>query len=101
MYVLVQNIGTSAHRSLLAERLAQAVYRGAEVCAQELCQRLDDTHTKGTPLWSSPPELELPPSPALPSQPLPTFTPYEKTFEVDPENLRPGVTQDLTVVEEV
>jgi hypothetical protein len=24
-----------------------------------------------------------------------------KTFEVDPENLRPGVTQDLTVVEEV
>jgi len=47
------------------------------------------------------PELELPPSPALPTQPLPTFTPHVKTFEVDPENLRPGVTQDLTVVEEV
>ena len=49
---------------------------------------------------SSPPELELPPSPALPTQ-LPTSTPYVKTFEVDPENLRPGVTQDLTVVEKV
>jgi hypothetical protein len=24
-----------------------------------------------------------------------------KTFEVDPENLQPGVTQDLTVVEQV
>jgi hypothetical protein len=30
MYVLVQYIGTSAHRSLLAEKLAQAVYREAE-----------------------------------------------------------------------
>ena len=57
------------------------------------------THTKN-PSLSSPPELELPPSPALPTQ-LPTFTPYVKTFEVDPENLRPGVTQDLTVVEKV
>lgn len=42
----------------------------------------------------------LPPSPAIPTQP-PTTTPYVKTFEVDPENLRPGVTQDLTFVEEV
>jgi hypothetical protein len=37
----------------------------------------------------------------LPAQPLPVFTPYVKTFEVDPENLRPGVTQDLAVVEDV
>jgi hypothetical protein len=36
-------MGTSAHRSLLAEKLAQAVYRGAEgLCAQELCQRLNE-----------------------------------------------------------
>jgi hypothetical protein len=49
MYVLVQNIGTSAYRSLLAEELVQAVYRGRRACfAQELCQWLDDTHTKGT-----------------------------------------------------
>jgi hypothetical protein len=32
---------------------------------------------------------------------LPTSTPYVKTFEVDLENLRPGVSQDLTVLEEV
>ena len=37
----------------------------------------------------------------LPAQPLPPITPYVKTFEVDPENLRPGVTQDLSVVEDV
>jgi len=37
----------------------------------------------------------------LPAQPLPSITPYVKTFEVDPENLRPGVTQDLSVVEDV
>ncbi|KAF8495921.1 hypothetical protein F5888DRAFT_1840286 [Russula emetica] len=44
----------------------------------------------------------MPLSPALPSQPLRTFTPYYvKTFKIDPENLRPGITQGLTVVEEV
>ncbi|KAI0300646.1 hypothetical protein B0F90DRAFT_1936770 [Multifurca ochricompacta] len=56
-------------------------------------------HIKKNPSLSGLPELELPPSPALPVPSLPTFTPYVKTFEVDPENLRPGVTQDLTVVE--
>jgi hypothetical protein len=60
-----------------------------------------NTHTKGNPSLSSLTELDLPPSPALPAQTLPPFTPYVKTFEVDPENLRPGVTQDLTVVEDV
>jgi len=49
----------------------------------------------------TPPELRLPPSPVLPAKPLPSITPYVKTFEVDPENLRPGVTQDLSVVEDL
>ena len=60
-----------------------------------------NTHTKGNPSLSSLPELRLPPSPVLPAQPLPSITPHVKTFEVDPENLRPGVTQDLSVVEDV
>ncbi|KAH9987965.1 hypothetical protein BJV77DRAFT_1136506 [Russula vinacea] len=60
-----------------------------------------NTHTKGNPSLSSLPELDLPPSPVLPTSPLPTITPYVKTFEVDPENLRPGVRQDLTVVEDL
>jgi len=49
----------------------------------------------------TPPELRLPPSPVLPAKPLPSITPYVKTFEVDPENLRPGVTQDVSVVEDL
>jgi len=49
----------------------------------------------------TPPELRLPPSPVLFAKPLPSITPYVKPFEVDPENLRPGVTQDLSVVEDL
>jgi hypothetical protein len=60
-----------------------------------------NTHVKGNPSLSSLPELDLPPSPVLPAQQLSSFTPYVKTFEVDPENLQPGVTQDLSVVEDV
>ncbi|KAH9051101.1 hypothetical protein EDB87DRAFT_1827138 [Lactarius vividus] len=33
--------------------------------------------------------------PHFPPHPFPPFTPYVKTFEVDPENLQPEVTQDL------
>ncbi|KAF8260485.1 hypothetical protein EI94DRAFT_1811598 [Lactarius quietus] len=58
-------------------------------------------HIKEKPSLSGLPELELPPSPALPASPFPPFAPYVKTFEVDPENLRPGVTQDLSIVERV
>ncbi|KAI9439284.1 hypothetical protein H4582DRAFT_1948160 [Lactarius indigo] len=58
-------------------------------------------HIKANPSLSGLPELDLPPSPALPAPSFPPFTPYVKTFEVDPENLRPGVTQDLSVVEQV
>ncbi|KAH9014672.1 hypothetical protein EDB84DRAFT_1443752 [Lactarius hengduanensis] len=52
-------------------------------------------HIKGNPLLSGLPELDFPPSSALLAPSFPPFTPYVKTFEVDPENLRPGVTQDL------
>ncbi|KAH9975003.1 hypothetical protein BGW80DRAFT_1299516 [Lactifluus volemus] len=61
-----------------------------------------NTHTKASPSLTSLQELDLPPSPpAIPVQPHPAFIPYVKTFEVDPENLRPGVIHDLTVVEDV
>ena len=40
----------------------------------------------------------LPPSPAIPQSIQPSFPPYVKTFETDPENLRPGVIEDLIFV---
>ncbi|KAH9174165.1 hypothetical protein EDB89DRAFT_2228258 [Lactarius sanguifluus] len=49
-------------------------------------------HIKANPLLSGLPELDFPPSPALLAPSFHPFTPYVKTFEVDPENLRPGVT---------
>ncbi|RPD58164.1 hypothetical protein L227DRAFT_577204 [Lentinus tigrinus ALCF2SS1-6] len=44
------------------------------------------------------PSFVLPPSPAIPQTVQPTFPPYVKTFETDPENLRPGVIEDLISV---
>ncbi|KAH9933987.1 uncharacterized protein BXZ73DRAFT_89656 [Epithele typhae] len=44
------------------------------------------------------PSFTLPPSPAIPQSIHPTFPPYVKTFETDPENLRPGVVFDLSIV---
>ena len=43
-------------------------------------------------------DFELPPSPAIPQIVQPSFPPYVKTFETDPENLRPGVIEDLSAV---
>ncbi|KAI0755698.1 hypothetical protein C8Q74DRAFT_1305132 [Fomes fomentarius] len=40
----------------------------------------------------------LPPSPAIPQVATQTFPPYVKTFETDPESLRPAVTEDLISV---
>ncbi|KAH8983972.1 hypothetical protein EDB86DRAFT_3119486 [Lactarius hatsudake] len=51
-------------------------------------------HIKASPLLSGLPELDSPPSPALLAPSFPPFTPYVKTFDVDPENLWPGITQD-------
>lgn len=45
------------------------------------------------------PDFELPPSPAIPEIVQPAFSPFVKTYEVDPENLRPGVIDDLGSVE--
>ncbi|KAI0370675.1 hypothetical protein BV20DRAFT_1018332 [Pilatotrama ljubarskyi] len=47
---------------------------------------------------SAAPDFVLPPSPAMPQPPQPTFPPYVKTFETDPENLRPSVIEDLISV---
>lgn len=45
------------------------------------------------------PEFQLPPSPAIPQIVQPTMPSYVKTYELDPENLRPTVIEDLTAVE--
>ncbi|KAI0631512.1 hypothetical protein C8Q77DRAFT_1127287 [Trametes polyzona] len=47
---------------------------------------------------SAAPDFVLPPSPAMPQAPQISFPPYVKTFETDPENLRPGVIEDLMTV---
>ncbi|KAI0354353.1 hypothetical protein OH77DRAFT_1425914 [Trametes cingulata] len=47
---------------------------------------------------SAAPDFVLPPSPAMPQPSQPMFPPYVKTFETDPENLRPGVIEDLITV---
>ncbi|KAH9895872.1 hypothetical protein C8Q73DRAFT_689839 [Cubamyces lactineus] len=47
---------------------------------------------------SAAPDFVLPPSPAIPQATQPSFPPYVKTFETDPENLRPGVIEDLISV---
>ncbi|KAI0795825.1 hypothetical protein C8Q75DRAFT_791040 [Abortiporus biennis] len=54
---------------------------------------------KAVPYLSSLPEFELPPSPAIPEIVQPAYSPYVKTYEIDPENLRPGAIDDLSAVE--
>ncbi|KAJ7485134.1 hypothetical protein B0H11DRAFT_2018242 [Mycena galericulata] len=44
------------------------------------------------------PIMNLPPSPAIPQPAAPSFPPYVKTFEMDPESLLPGVIDDLSDV---
>ena len=43
-------------------------------------------------------QFELPPSPAIPAPTQLALPPYVKTFEIDPENLRPGLIDDLESV---
>ena len=43
-------------------------------------------------------EFQMPPPPAVPSPPAPTFPSHVKTYEVDPESLLPGVIEDLIAV---
>ncbi|KAJ7915650.1 hypothetical protein B0H13DRAFT_2454007 [Mycena leptocephala] len=54
------------------------------------------THTRNESAESS--VMDLPPSPIVPQPPLPSFPPYVKTFEMDPESLLPGVIDDLSDV---
>ena len=45
-------------------------------------------------------EFHLPPSPAIPVFNRPQYPPVEKTYEVDPEIIKPGVIKDLEAVAE-
>ncbi|KAJ6558210.1 hypothetical protein B0H19DRAFT_946011 [Mycena capillaripes] len=54
------------------------------------------THTRTESTESN--VLELPPSPIIPQPAVPSFPPYVKTFEMDPESLLPGVIDDLADV---
>ena len=47
------------------------------------------------------PEFHLPPSPVIPEIVQPVFSPFVRTFEVDPENLRPGVIEDPEAVQSI
>ncbi|KAI0922456.1 hypothetical protein AcW1_003271 [Taiwanofungus camphoratus] len=50
------------------------------------------------PIFEKGHDFELPPSPVVPEYPKPSFPPFVKTYETDPENLRPGVIDDLSAV---
>jgi hypothetical protein len=57
-------------------------------------------NVKPSRLWPEGiPEFQLPPSPVIPQTVQPAVSPYVKTYDVDPENLRPSVVEDLTAVE--
>lgn len=43
-------------------------------------------------------DFELPPSPAVPEIRQPTFPPYVKTYQTDPEAFLPGVVEDLSAI---
>lgn len=57
------------------------------------------THVKNASSKSGIPDLQLPPSPVIP-EPMsrPSFPPYVKTFETNPDSLLPGVVEDLRAV---
>ncbi|KAI0804662.1 hypothetical protein BC629DRAFT_1488770 [Irpex lacteus] len=58
--------------------------------------------TKGTKsLLNGAKDFQLPPSPVVPQIVHPTFSPYVKTYEIDPENLRPSVIEDISAVEQI
>ncbi|KAF7328845.1 hypothetical protein MVEN_02513900 [Mycena venus] len=56
------------------------------------------THVRTESTESSASVMDLPPSPAIPQPAAPSFPPYVKTFEMDPESLLPGVIDDLADV---
>ncbi|TFK51524.1 hypothetical protein OE88DRAFT_1630051 [Heliocybe sulcata] len=51
-----------------------------------------------TEIANQPSASDLPPTPAAPQVQRPTFPPYVKTFETNPDALRAGVIEDLTEV---
>ncbi|KAF8198375.1 hypothetical protein K438DRAFT_1824288 [Mycena galopus ATCC 62051] len=56
------------------------------------------THVRTDSTESSGSVMDLPPSPAIPQPAAPSFPPYVKNFEMDPESLLPGVIDDLSDV---
>ncbi|GJE95929.1 hypothetical protein PsYK624_121210 [Phanerochaete sordida] len=57
-------------------------------------------HAKTSGIWPNGiPEFQLPPSPVVPQMMQTATSPYVKTYDVDPENLRPSVIEDLSLVE--
>ena len=55
-------------------------------------------HTRGNSSLTSITEALLPPSPAIPVFTRPPYPHVEKNYEVDPEQLKPGVIKDLQAV---
>lgn len=56
--------------------------------------------TNGKPYLPGVGMIDLPPSPVVPVPTTQAFPPFVKTYETDPENLRPGVIDDLNAVAE-
>ncbi|TDL20420.1 hypothetical protein BD410DRAFT_772688 [Rickenella mellea] len=56
------------------------------------------THFRNNPSLGGIQEMDLPPSPAVPTIVRPPYPLIEKNYETDPENLKPGVIQDLEAV---
>ncbi|KAI0683844.1 hypothetical protein BC835DRAFT_1422907 [Cytidiella melzeri] len=56
--------------------------------------------TKGTKSPFHGKDFELPPSPTVPQIVHPAVSSYVKTYEIDPENLRPSVIEDVAAVEQ-
>ncbi|KAI0084565.1 hypothetical protein BDY19DRAFT_898320 [Irpex rosettiformis] len=57
--------------------------------------------TKGETSPNDTQDLQLPPSPVVPQIVHPTFSTYVKTYEIDPENIRPSVIEDVSAVEQI
>ncbi|KDR72828.1 hypothetical protein GALMADRAFT_252104 [Galerina marginata CBS 339.88] len=55
-------------------------------------------HIPTSPSLSDIQDFQMPPSPAVPNNPIPTFSPHVKAYEVDPESLLPGVIEDVIAV---
>ncbi|KAK1232863.1 hypothetical protein PQX77_003976 [Marasmius sp. AFHP31] len=58
-------------------------------------------HRTSNPSIASLSEITLPPTPVIPHQSRPAFPEVPKSYEVDPESLKPGLIEDLVLVSRV